>query len=72
MMSLKSSMPLYGFVSACLAFAVALGGAALAAKSDQEAPTKIDADRLYHDEQKLVTVFTGNVVLTRGSLVLRG
>ena len=26
MMSLKSSMPLYGFLSACLAFAVALGG----------------------------------------------
>ena len=45
---------------------------AQAAKADREAPTKIDADRLDHDEQKLVTVFTGNVVLTKGSLVLRG
>jgi lipopolysaccharide export system protein LptA len=45
---------------------------ALAAKADRDAPTKIDADRLDHDEQRLVTVFTGNVVLTKGSLVLRG
>ncbi len=45
---------------------------AQAAKADREAPTKIDADRLDHDERRLVTVFTGNVVLTKGSLVLRG
>ncbi|MEY3096332.1 MAG: lipopolysaccharide transport periplasmic protein LptA [Pseudomonadota bacterium] len=46
--------------------------AAQAAKADREAPTKIDADRLDHDDQKLVTVFSGNVSLTKGSLVLRG
>lgn len=45
---------------------------AQAAKADRDAPTKIDADRLDHDERRLVTVFTGNVVLTKGSLVLRG
>ena len=45
---------------------------AQAAKADRDAPTKIDADRLDHDDQKLVTVFSGNVSLTKGSLVLRG
>ena len=46
--------------------------AAQAAKADREAPTKIDADRLDHDDKKLVTVFSGNVSLTRGSLIIRG
>jgi lipopolysaccharide export system protein LptA len=61
---------------AALLPALLLGGpllsSAQAAKADREAPTKIDADRLDHDEQRLVTVFTGNVMLTKGSLVLRG
>jgi len=63
-------------VMAALLPVLLLGGtlvsSAQAAKADREAPTKIDADRLDHDEQRLVTVFTGNVVLTKGSLVLRG
>jgi lipopolysaccharide export system protein LptA len=40
--------------------------------ADRQAPTKIDADTLAHDEQKLTTVFSGNVVLTKGSLLLKG
>lgn len=34
--------------------------------------TKIDADELKHDEQKLTTEFRGNVSLTRGELRLQG
>ena len=34
--------------------------------------TKIDADELRHDEQKLVTEFRGNVSLNRGALSLQG
>ena len=34
--------------------------------------TKIDADELRHDEQKLVTEFRGNVSLSRGALRLQG
>lgn len=44
---------------------------AMAERSDREKPTVIDSDKLNHDDQRQVTVFTGNVVLTRGSLMLR-
>lgn len=40
--------------------------------ADRQAPTKIDADQLAHDEPRLTTIFSGNVVLTKGSLMLRG
>ncbi|MBU3725122.1 MAG: lipopolysaccharide transport periplasmic protein LptA [Burkholderiaceae bacterium] len=44
----------------------------LAEKADRDKPTTIDSDRLDHDDQKLITIFTGNVVLTKGTLVMRG
>ena len=43
-----------------------------AEKADREKPTTIDADRLSHDDQKQITTFTGNVVLTKGTLIMRG
>ena len=62
------------FLSPLMALMLFVGAAvnAQAARSDREAPTKIDADRLDHDDQRLLTVFSGNVVLTQGSLILRG
>jgi len=47
-------------------------GTVQAEKADREKPTTIDADRLSHDDQKQITTFTGNVVLTKGTLILRG
>ena len=47
-------------------------GSVQAEKADREKPTTIDADRLSHDDQKQITTFTGNVVLTKGTLILRG
>jgi len=43
---------------------------AWAEKADRDKPTMIDSDRLNHDEQKQITIFTGNVVLTKGTLVM--
>ena len=43
-----------------------------AEKADRDKPTTIDSDKLNHDDQKQITVFTGNVVLTKGSLLMRG
>lgn len=62
------------FFSPLMVLMLFIGAAsnAQAAKSDRDAPTKIDADRLDHDDQRLLTVFSGNVVLTQGSLILRG
>ncbi len=56
-----------------LAAALALAGiapSALAAKGDSEAPTQIESDRMQYDDVKQVNVFTGNVVLTRGTIRL--
>lgn len=51
---------------------ILLSQAAWAERADRDKPTLIDSDRLDHDEQRQITVFTGNVVLTKGTLVMRG
>ncbi|MBU6272889.1 MAG: lipopolysaccharide transport periplasmic protein LptA [Betaproteobacteria bacterium] len=48
-----------------------LAGAAGAERADRERPTQVEADSLRHDDVRQTTVFTGNVVLTRGTLVIR-
>ncbi len=53
----------------CLAF---ITGQAAAEKADRDKPTTIDSDRLSHDDQKQITTFSGNVVLTKGTLQMRG
>ena len=45
---------------------------AMAERADRDKPTFIDADQLNHDEQQQITIFTGNVVLTKGTLIIRG
>lgn len=57
---------------AYIAWAVIASPAAHAERADRDKPTVIDSDKLNHDDQRQVTVFTGNVVLTKGTLTLRG
>ena len=47
-------------------------GMAHAEKADSAKPMNIEADTLRHDDLKQTSVFTGNVVMTKGSIVLRG
>ncbi|MDR2327274.1 MAG: lipopolysaccharide transport periplasmic protein LptA [Acidovorax sp.] len=47
-------------------------GPAQAEKADRNKPMNIEADALHHDELQQVSTFTGNVVLTKGTIVLRG
>lgn len=47
-------------------------GIAHAEKADRSKPMNIEADALRHDELKQTSVFTGRVVMTKGSIVLRG
>lgn len=47
-------------------------GVAHAEKADRAKPMNIEADALRHDELKQTSVFTGRVVMTKGSIVLRG
>lgn len=44
---------------------------ARALQSDRDAPTQVEADRMEYDDQQQVNVFTGNVVLTKGTIRLR-
>lgn len=45
---------------------------ARAEKADRNKPMNIEADALRHDELQQTSVFTGKVVLTKGTMVLRG
>jgi lipopolysaccharide export system protein LptA len=44
---------------------------AFAEKADRDKPMNIEADALKHDDQKQLTTFTGKVLMTKGSLVLK-
>lgn len=52
--------------------AALLVGPAQALESDRNQPTTIDADQMTYSEKSSVNTFKGNVLLTRGSLVVRG
>ena len=56
-----------------LALAVLLAVApTYAERADRYKPTNVEADRMQYDDLKQVTVFTGSVVMTKGTMVLRG
>ena len=49
-----------------------LGLSAHADKGDRNKPIHLEADRVTVDDAKQIATFTGNVVLTQGSMILRG
>jgi lipopolysaccharide export system protein LptA len=55
----------------CLA-GLLLAGAAQAERADRNKPLNAEADSLRYDDAKQTSVFTGNVVITKGSIVIRG
>ena len=59
------------FIKVCLSVILVMGAsAAFALKSDEKAPLQIDANQATLDQKQMVSVFTGNVVITKGSLVV--
>jgi lipopolysaccharide export system protein LptA len=46
-------------------------GSAWAEKADRNKPMNVEADSLRYDDLKQVSVFTGRVVLTKGTIVIR-
>lgn len=55
-----------------LAVLLAPGGAAWAEKADRNKPMNIEADALRYDDLNQVSVFTGRVVVTKGTIQIRG
>jgi lipopolysaccharide export system protein LptA len=56
---------------AALALAL-LAGPAAAERADREKPMNVEADALHYDDLSQTSVFTGNVVVTKGTIVIRG
>ncbi|EJN01250.1 lipopolysaccharide transport periplasmic protein LptA [Herbaspirillum sp. YR522] len=50
---------------------LAVCGVARAEKADSTKPTNIEADQMVYDDVRQVKTFTGNVVLTRGTLLIK-
>lgn len=63
--------PLARQVLAGVCLGLALTGAARAERADRDKPTQIESDSMQYDDVKQTTVFTGNVTLTKGSIVIR-
>jgi lipopolysaccharide export system protein LptA len=60
-------------IALLLSLAMALAaGAAFAEKADRGKPMNIEADALRYDDLRQTSVFTGRVVLTKGTIVIRG
>lgn len=51
---------------------VLLAPAAWGEKADRNKPMNVEADALRYDDARQVSVFTGRVVLTKGTIVIRG
>lgn len=63
---MKRFFPISLFVLNMLA-----GGFAYAEKADADKPTNVEADQMAYDDVRQVNTFTGNVVLTRGTLTMK-
>lgn len=72
-------MPIYSLFprSRCtavlmLAAGLLCGGLAQAERADRDKPMNAEADALRYDDARQTSVFTGNVVITKGSILIRG
>lgn len=55
-----------------LALAAAFAAPAWAEKADRAKPMNVEADALRYDDLRQTSVFTGRVVVTKGTIVIRG
>ena len=53
------------------ALLISASGLVHAEKADTDKPTRIEADQMVYDDVRQVKTFTGNVVLTRGTLLIK-
>lgn len=65
-------IPHLPFLLAAATLALAAAWPAAAEKADRDKPMNAEADALRYDDLKQSSVFTGNVVITKGTTILRG
>ncbi len=59
-------------IKTILIFTFFISMPAIAKTSDKQAPTNIEADRLEMREKENISIYTGNVKITRGSMKIEG
>ena len=63
----------HGVLRMALIICCVLGAAAVRAeRADRDKPVNLEADQVTVDDNKQLATFTGNVVLTQGTLIIRG
>ena len=67
--ALMKQICFYLLLSLTLALA---GQAAWAEKADRDKPMNVEADNMRYDDLKQTNVFTGRVVMTKGTIIVRG
>jgi lipopolysaccharide export system protein LptA len=59
-------------LTGCLLAGLLFAAAAKAEKADRNLPLNAEADALRYDDARQTSIFTGNVVITKGTIVIRG
>ncbi len=59
------------YFQALLVLGVAVVNNTYAEKADSEKPTNVEANQMAYDDVKQINTFTGNVILTRGTLIMK-
>jgi lipopolysaccharide export system protein LptA len=60
------------FSSLLLALALLMALPALAEKADRDKPMNAESDSLRYDDLKQSSIFVGNVIITKGAILIRG
>lgn len=72
MIHLISSLTKTSLASLALGVGLLSPAAALAELADRDKPMNVEADALRYDDAKQTSVFTGKVVITKGTIIMRG
>lgn len=59
-------------LTGCLAAGLLFAAAAQAEKADRNLPLNAESDALRYDDARQTSIFTGNVIITKGTIVIRG
>jgi lipopolysaccharide export system protein LptA len=59
------------FLLSLLLLSMTVTSGVRAEKADSDKPTNVEADQMAYDDVKQINTFIGNVVLTRGTLIMR-
>jgi lipopolysaccharide export system protein LptA len=58
-------------IALCATLLLLQPGAARAEKADKDKPTNIEANKMSSDDARRMSIFEGNVVLTKGTVIVR-